>query len=44
MQTYFIELKVDQEWLNAIDKLTADVYDGEVCEWIRIDANTEGDE
>jgi hypothetical protein len=41
-QTYFIELEVDEGWLKAIDQLTNDVYDGEVCRWIRLDANTEG--
>lgn len=41
---YFIELRVDEEWFKAINKFTADVHDGEVCEWIRVDAQTEGEE
>jgi hypothetical protein len=42
--TYLIELCVDEEWFKAISNLTADVYDGEVCEWIRVQAETETDE
>jgi hypothetical protein len=41
--TYLIELCVDEEWFKAIDKFTADVHEGEVCEWIRVDAQTEGE-
>jgi hypothetical protein len=44
MQTYFIQLKVDQKWFDAINNLTAEVYDDEVCQWIRVDAETEGEE
>jgi len=44
MQTYFIQLEVDEQWLDAITNLTNDVYDGEVCKWISIQANSEGDE
>ena len=40
--TYLIELCVDEEWFKAIDKFTADVHEGEICEWIRVDAQTEG--
>ena len=36
METYLIELRVDKQWLEAIDKLTGDIYEGEVCDWIRI--------
>lgn len=41
--TYLIELAVDEEWFKAIDTFTADVHEGELCEWIRVDAQTEGD-
>lgn len=44
MQTYLIELRVDEEWFKVIDKLTADVHEGEVCQWLRVDAETEGEE
>lgn len=36
--TYLIELRVDQKWLEAIDKLTGDIYEDEVCEWLRLQA------
>ena len=42
--TYLIELCVDEKWFKAIADFTADVYDGEVCEGIRVDAQTEGEE
>lgn len=42
--TYLIELRVDQQWLEAIDKLTGEIYDGEVCDWIRIQPDTEPDD
>lgn len=42
--TYLITLEVDEEWFKAIDKFTADVHEGETCEWIRVDAETEGEE
>ena len=42
--TYLIELRVDQQWLEAIDKLTGEIYDGEVCDWIRIQPETVDDE
>ena len=41
MQTYFIELEVDEKWFKAISEFTANVYDDEVCSWLRVDANTE---
>jgi hypothetical protein len=42
--TYLITLAVDEEWFKAIDKFTADVHDGELCQWIRVDAETEGND
>lgn len=42
--TYLIELAVDEEWFKAIDKFTSDVHEGELCSWIRVDAQTEGEE
>jgi hypothetical protein len=42
--TYLIELAVDEEWFKAISELTADVHEGEVCEWVRVQAETETDE
>jgi len=42
--TYFIELHVDEGWFKAISELTADIHEGEVCEWIRVQAETEDDE
>lgn len=44
METYFIQLEVDEKWLQAIDKLTNDVYDGEVCTWLSLVPNTRGEE
>lgn len=32
-----ITLLVDEEWLEAIDNLTREVYDGEVCTWLSIE-------
>lgn len=34
MSNYLITLKVDAKWLEAIANLTADVYDGEICQWL----------
>lgn len=42
--TYLITLAVDEEWFKAIDNFTADVHEGELCSWIRVDAQTEGEE
>lgn len=42
--TYLIELAVDEEWFKAIDKFTADVHEGELCEWIRVQPQSEGEE
>lgn len=43
MKTFFIQLEVDEKWLEAIDNLTRDVYDGEVCTWLGLQPN-EGDD
>lgn len=32
-----ITLVVDSRWYEAIRNLTEDVYDGETCEWIRVE-------
>ena len=32
-----ITLVVDNEWFKAISNLTSDVYDGETCEWLRVE-------
>ena len=32
-----ITLLVDEEWLEAINNLTQDVYDGETCTWLSIE-------
>jgi hypothetical protein len=42
--TYLIELAVDEGWFKAISELTADVHEGEVCEWVRVQAETETDD
>lgn len=39
--TYLIELCVDEKWFHAISELTAEVYEDEVCEWVRVQAETE---
>ena len=39
--TYLIELCVDEKWFEAISTLTADVYEDEICEWVRVQAETE---
>ena len=39
-RTYLIELEVDEKWYQAISTLTADVYDGEICEWISVKSDT----
>jgi hypothetical protein len=41
MTTYLVELEVDEQWLDAIQEFTKDVYDGEVCKWIKLDAKLE---
>lgn len=42
--TYLIELCVDEEWFKAITELTAEVHEGEICEWVRVQAETETSE
>ena len=42
--TYLIQLAVDEEWFKAINEFTADVHEGELCEWIRVDAQSEGED
>ena len=37
MKRYRISMEVDQEWLEAIQKFTNDVYGGEVCSWVSVD-------
>jgi hypothetical protein len=32
-----ITLVVDEEWLKAIQNLTQDVYEGEMCRWISVE-------
>jgi hypothetical protein len=34
MSTYTITLEVDEKWLEVIKRVTADVYEGEVCTWL----------
>ena len=34
-KTWRITLEVDQAWFKAIDELTSDVHEGEVCTWIK---------
>jgi hypothetical protein len=41
---YLIELHVDEEWFKAINDFTADVHDGEICNWVRVQAETIDDE
>jgi hypothetical protein len=41
--TYLVTLALDEKWFKAIDDFTRDVYDGELCSWIRVDADTEGE-
>lgn len=42
--TYLIELAVDEEWFKAINEFTADVHEGELCEWIRVETQSEGED
>jgi hypothetical protein len=41
---YLIELHVDEAWFNAINDFTADIHEGEICEWVRVQAETIGDD
>ena len=40
MTTYLIQLEVDAQWLEAIQDLTSEVYDGEICKWLKLDPKT----
>jgi hypothetical protein len=40
--TYIIELAVDEGWFKAISDLTEYVHEDELCEWIRVQTETEG--
>ena len=42
--TYLVTLALDEEWFKAIDKFTADVHEGELCSWIAVDTQVDGDE
>ena len=42
--TYVITLAVDEKWFKAIDEFTAEVYDGELCQWLHVDAEAEGED
>jgi hypothetical protein len=42
--TYLIELAVDEQWFHALSEFTAEVYEDELCEWVRVQAETETDE
>jgi len=42
--TYLVTLALDEKWFKAIDDFTKDVYDGELCSWIRVDTEVDGDE
>jgi hypothetical protein len=37
MKNYRITLEVDEKWLEAIENLTNDVYDGELLNWISVE-------
>ena len=41
---YFIELHVDEQWFKALSDFTADVHEGEICDWVRVQAETIGDD
>lgn len=43
MNTYFVNLKVDELWLQALQNFTAQVYDQEVCTWLSVE-RAEADE
>lgn len=36
MKNYTIKLVVDEKWLEAIQQLTSDVYEGERCLWLAV--------
>ena len=37
MKTYEIRLIVDEEWLQVIQNVTKDVYDGETLTWVSLE-------
>ena len=42
--TYIVTLALDQKWFEAIDNFTAEVYDGELCQWIGVEAESDGED
>lgn len=40
---YRVEMLLDQEWLQAIQKITNDVYEGETCRYVKIEEITDSD-
>jgi len=42
--TYLVTLALDEQWFKAIDTFTADVHEGELCSWVSVDVETEGEE
>jgi len=42
--TYLVTLALDEKWFQAIDNFTKDVYDGELCSWVSLDVETEGED
>jgi hypothetical protein len=41
---YFIELHVDEEWFKALSDFTADVHEGEICDWVRVHVEEQDDD
>jgi hypothetical protein len=37
MTTYLITMEVDKKWFQALDNFTADIYDGEICKWVKVE-------
>lgn len=37
MKTYKISLIVDSEWLEVLQNVTKDVYDGETLQWVSLE-------
>jgi hypothetical protein len=42
--TYLVTLALDEEWFKAIDKFTADVPEGELCSWVQVETEVDGEE
>jgi hypothetical protein len=42
--TYLVTLALDEKWFKAIDNFTADVQDGELCSWVQLETQVDGDE